>query len=116
MAGRGQKILKLHWLNCPKTVPRKQNLDQKINDSKPNIWSLFINFRFSGRKTRSQQKLAKKITKFTIQFCSENIIHVITPQLTQFTPATQPKLDTQTKNCILEVLRKQMYAYSCKSS
>ena len=28
----------------------------------------FINFKFSGRKSQSQQKLAKKTTHFTIQF------------------------------------------------
>ena len=25
------------------------------NDSKPHIWSLYINFRFSGRNTQNQQ-------------------------------------------------------------
>ena len=30
----------------------------------------FLNFRFSSRKSQSQQKLAKKITRFTIQFRS----------------------------------------------
>ena len=30
----------------------------------------FLNFRFSSRKSQSQQKLAKKITHFTIQFRS----------------------------------------------
>ena len=40
-------------------------LDQKINDSNASIWSLCISFRFSHRKSQSQQKLAKKIN---IQF------------------------------------------------
>ena len=35
----------------------------------------FFNFRFSIRKSQSQQKLAKKITHFTIQFCSKNLTH-----------------------------------------
>ena len=35
----------------------------------------FLNFRFSCRKSQSQQKLAKKITHFTIQFCSKNLTH-----------------------------------------
>ena len=35
----------------------------------------FFNFRFSSRKSQSQQKLAKKITHFTIQFCSKNLSH-----------------------------------------
>ena len=46
MVGRGQNILKLHWLKRPKTVPKKRNLDQKVNDSEPCIWSLSINVRF----------------------------------------------------------------------
>ena len=32
--------------------------------------TVFFNFRFSSRKSESQQKLAKKIARFTIQFCS----------------------------------------------
>ena len=31
------KNLKLHWLKRPKAVPKKRNLDQKINYSKPHI-------------------------------------------------------------------------------
>ena len=34
-----------------------------------------IIIRFSDRKSQSQQKLAKKITNFTIQFRSKNITH-----------------------------------------
>ena len=37
--------------------------------------SFFFNFRFSSRKSQSQQKLAKKITHFTIQFRSKNLTH-----------------------------------------
>ena len=37
-----QKKLKLRWLKRPETVPKKQNLDPKINDSKPHIASLFF--------------------------------------------------------------------------
>ena len=33
----------------------------------------FFNFRFSDRKSQSQQKLAKKVTYFTIQFHSKNL-------------------------------------------
>ena len=33
----------------------------------------FLNFRFSGRKSQSQQKLAEKVTCFTIQFHSKNL-------------------------------------------
>ena len=34
----------------------------------------FFNFRFSSRTSQNQQKLAKKITHFTIQFHSKNLI------------------------------------------
>ena len=37
MVGKGQTILKLHWLKCPKTVPKSSNLGQKINDWKPHF-------------------------------------------------------------------------------
>ena len=37
--------------------------------------SFFLIFRFSSRKSQSQQKLARKITHFTIQFYSKNLTH-----------------------------------------
>ena len=39
------------------------------------IIRVIFNFRFSNRKSQSQQKLAKKITHFTIQFRSKNLTH-----------------------------------------
>ena len=36
---------------------------------------LFFEFRFSSRKSQSHQKLAKMISRFTIQFRSKNLIH-----------------------------------------
>ena len=36
----------------------------------------FFNFKFSSRKSLSQQKLAKKIAHFTIQFRSKNLTHL----------------------------------------
>ena len=39
------------------------------------ITRFFFNFRFSSRRSQSQQRLAKKITHFTIQFCSKNLTH-----------------------------------------
>ena len=71
MVGRRRKILKLHWLKDPKTVQKNEILDHKINDSKPHNWSSSSNFKFSGRKFQSQQKLEKNITHFTIQFRSK---------------------------------------------
>ena len=67
MVGRQRKILNLHWLKRPKTVPRTLNLDQKINDSKLRILNLSFNVHFSSRKSQSQQTLAKRIAHFTIQ-------------------------------------------------
>ena len=84
--------------------PKERNLDQNINDSKSHIWNsffeniisgiqlfyirpqvlvdiirVFFNFRFSSRKSlkksQKQQKLAKYITHFTIQFGLKNRIH-----------------------------------------
>ena len=97
MVGQRPKINKKHWRR-PKAVPKKRHLDQNRNDSKSHIrnsfleyivWgrqflstrssehhqSFFFNFRFSSRKSKSQQKLAKKIIHFTIQFLSKNLTH-----------------------------------------
>ena len=84
--------------NALKHSPKKQNLDQNIKKLIFGIlfleilfWAykvfifiqtfqwisseFFFNFRFSSRKSQSQQKLAKNITHFTIQFCSKNLTH-----------------------------------------
>ena len=37
----------------------------------------FLDFRFSNRKSQSQQKLAKKITHFSIRFNSNHLIYFI---------------------------------------
>ena len=74
MYGRGRKLLKLHGLKHPKTVP-KTKFDQKITYSIPHIWSFSFNFRFSSRKSQTQQKLVIKITHFAIQFCLRNLSH-----------------------------------------
>ena len=61
------KKFKIALAKTPWNSPKKsRNLDQKISDSKSYIYSLYINFRFSGRKSQNQQKLARKITYFTI--------------------------------------------------
>ena len=76
MVGQRRKISKLHWLNTLKQSPKNWNLDQKINFSKPHIWSLPFHFRFSSRmSSQSQQNLAKNITHFTIPFCSKNLTY-----------------------------------------
>ena len=76
MVGQRRKISKLHWLNTLKQSPKNWNLDQKINFSKPHIWSLPFHFRFSSRmSSQNQQNLAKNITHFTIPFCSKNLTY-----------------------------------------
>ena len=76
---------KLYWWKCPETASKKRNLDQKINYSKLHIWSLSFNFRFSSRKSQSQQKLAKRIihcstsfrSKYLTYFTSLNILSIV---------------------------------------
>ena len=47
-----------------------------INPHVPtNIIKVFFDFRFSRRKSQSQQKLSIKITYFAIQVCSKHLIH-----------------------------------------
>ena len=92
MVGRRREIKKKQWLKCPKANPKKTKFGPKSNDSKSDIWNsvfeniipdicfyvcpdfpediirfFFFNFRFSSRKSQSQQKLARKITHFIIQ-------------------------------------------------
>ena len=89
--------------------------------------SFFLNIRFSSRKSQSQQKLAKKITHFTIQFRSKNLTHFtnlnsvdvennMLPQHSQkpFWLKNFPAnmfLFLTPKNCILEALWQQMSVY-----
>ena len=49
-----RKKLKTTLAKTPsKKQSKKRNFDQKINDSKPHIWSLSSNFRFSRKKSQS---------------------------------------------------------------
>ena len=59
------KKLKVNWLKHPQESPKKRNLDQKINDSKPHIWSLSFNFRFHEGVLVANKNPAKEITHFT---------------------------------------------------
>ena len=54
--------------------------------------SFFFKSRFSGRKSQSQQKLAKKITHFTIQFRSKSVTHFTNLNSLDISPATQPEI------------------------
>ena len=79
---------------------KKRNLDQNINSSKSDTWNSFFeniisgiqlfyigphvpvdiirffsDFKFSSKKSQSQQKLPKMMIHFTIQSCSKNLIN-----------------------------------------
>ena len=74
MFDQRRETLKAHWVKRPKIVQKRlRNMNQKINHSKHDIWSLSFTFRFSARKSQSQQNLSKKITHFTIQFFPKNL-------------------------------------------
>ena len=77
-----QKMLKLNWLKCSEKVPKKRNLDRKINDLKPHICSLAISFRFSQRKSETN-KTSKRDRSFykTVQLKKFHLFYE--PQLTQ---------------------------------
>ena len=104
--------------------------------------SFFFDFRFSGRKSQSQQKLSVKITYFAIQFRSKNLTHFMNlnsleiennmlPQHSQnpfwlyykfFSKHISVWCQKKTfalhhfvtpKNCILEALWKQISVYFC---
>ena len=65
MFDQRRETLKAHWVKRSKTVQKRpRNMNQKINHSKHHIWSLSFTFRFSARKSQSQQNLSKKITHF----------------------------------------------------
>ena len=42
MVGQWEKIKKKHWLKHPERSPKKETLDQNINDSKSHIWNSFF--------------------------------------------------------------------------
>ena len=99
---------------------------------------VFLNFRFSSRNSQSQQKLAKKITHFTIKFRAKNLSYFMNlnsvdiennmhPQHSQkpfwlfqqtcFGFVSEKKFALHhfltSKNCIYEALWKQMSACFC---
>ena len=57
------------------------------------IIRVFFDFRIFSRKSRSQQKLAKRITHFAIQFRSKNLTYFMNLSSLDIenAPATQPK-------------------------
>ena len=101
MVSRRRKIKRKHWLKHPKAVPQKTKFGPKYKWFKISylelfywkyyFWhttffysstcysehheSSFFDFRFSRRKSQSQQKLLIKITYFAIQVCSKHLTH-----------------------------------------
>ena len=100
----GRRRKKNHRLKPPKAVPWETKLGPKCKWFKNLIFGIlflkilfraykvfifvqtfhwissdfFFSFRLSSRKCQSQQKLAKKITYFTVQFCLKNLTHFTT--------------------------------------
>ena len=88
------KNLKISQYKTSENSHIKRNLDHKANDANRHIWSSSINFRFFGRKSRSQQKLAKRSLILQYSFAQKaslilrnlnslNIIKNILPQHSQ---------------------------------
>ena len=103
--GWQRKVFKLQYVKRPKTA--KKNLEQKINNSKPHIWSLSFDFRLSSKNSQNQQKLAKKITHFIAKFRSKNRTH--------FTNLNSLKI---IKNILQQHSQKpySLYKFSCKNA
>ena len=66
----GDKNIKITLARTPQNSPKKITFGPENKWSKLHSWSLSIDFRFSNRKNQSQQKIAKKIIHFNIQFRS----------------------------------------------
>ena len=102
----------------PKIVPPKiWNLEQKINDSKPHIWILSFNFRFSSTKSQNQQKLAKKITHFTnltIRFCSKNLTHFTNLNALNIAKIILPQHSQQPESLYQCCRKKKHFSGSCQ--
>ena len=107
MFGLRQKVKKKHWLKHPKALLQKMKFGPKHKRFEvsyfgilflkilfraynffisihPFRWTtsgFFFNFRFLSIKSQTQWKLAKKVTHFTIQFCSKSFTHVMNPNL-----------------------------------
>ena len=97
-----ENLKKKRWLELPKAVSKKRNLDQNVNfkvsylnyvfeniilriqrfyicpDVPVKIIEFFFNYRFFNRKSQSRQILAKRITHFTIQFRAKSLTNFIT--------------------------------------
>ena len=74
------KNKKKHWLKRPKAVPLQNSTISlttiySLTRSSQHHQSFFLIADFLAESLKAKQKLAKKITHFTIQFCSKNLTH-----------------------------------------
>ena len=76
MVCQRRKELKLHWIKRTKTVPQKTKFGPE-NKFKTSC-SEFINFRFSGGKSQSQQKLEKRSLILQYSFAQKPSLNVRT--------------------------------------
>ena len=119
MASLEKKLTEKHWQKNPKAILTKTKFGPKYKWFKYLIigilflkilfranegfifvqtfqwipFEFFFNFRFSSKKSQSQQKLAKKITHFTVLI--KKLYSFYKPQVTWhwkwYAPSTQPK-------------------------
>ena len=126
VVGRRRTFLKSHWL---KAVSKNEICTRKCLKAS---YLQFSYFRFSGRKSQNQQKLAKKQPSFYNTVLLKNPHSFYEPRLTQhykkYTPTIQPKtwfwlvsvkafaLHQTPKICILGALGKQVSFISLQIS
>ena len=76
----------------------------------------FYNFRLSSRKSQSQQKLAKKMTHFTIEFCWKNLIHFTLRTPTHLTLKTICSGDTAKNLCDFTKFPANMFLFCVRKN
>ena len=106
MVDQRRKISKLYWIKCHKTVTQKKKFGAENNWLKTSyLQFIAINFRFSGRKSQSQQQLVEKTTHFTIQSRSKKPHSFYKPQRTEH--YKKSTLATKSKTCFWLVSEKK---------
>ena len=101
-----KKNSKLYWIKCHKTVTQKKKFGAENNWLKTSyLQFIAINFRFSGRKSQSQQQLVEKTTHFTIQSRSKKPHSFYKPQRTEH--YKKSTLATKSKTCFWLVSEKK---------
>lgn len=103
-----QKFLEFHWLKAPQNWTKNKWFKSSYLD--------FIYFRFFGRMSQNQRKLAKRITHFTIQFCPKNLTYFtklsslsIVKKSLSNTAKNLSHFTSFTANMFLVYIRKKIY-------